>query len=95
MTNGTSEVNSSGCSRPHTPPHQIQSAPRNQDLITPHKPTLYEHTAKYLSKHFSMSINQECVIMKANQVVTIPSEIRNWLIDSFSVSKDSLFGCYV
>uniref|UniRef100_U9UG48 Uncharacterized protein n=1 Tax=Rhizophagus irregularis (strain DAOM 181602 / DAOM 197198 / MUCL 43194) TaxID=747089 RepID=U9UG48_RHIID len=85
MTNGTSEVNSS---RPYTLPHQIQSAPRNQDLITPHKPTLYEHTAKYLSKHFSMSINQDCVIMKANQVVTIPSEIRHWLIDSFSSEKD-------
>ena len=42
-----------------------------------------------------MSINQDCVIMKANQVVTIPSEIRHWLIDSFSVSKDSLFGRYV
>ncbi|PKB97802.1 hypothetical protein RhiirA5_384396 [Rhizophagus irregularis] len=85
MTNGTSEVNSS---RPYTLPYQIQSAPRNQDLITPHKPTLYEHTAKYLSKHFSMSINQDCVIMKANQVVTIPSEIRHWLIDSFSFIKD-------
>ncbi|CAB5196853.1 unnamed protein product [Rhizophagus irregularis] len=85
MTNGTSEVNSS---RPYTLPYQIQSAPRNQDLITPHKPTLYEHTAKYLSKHFSMSINQDCVIMKANQVVTIPSEIRHWLIDSFSSEKN-------
>jgi len=77
-----------GTSGQHTSPHQIQSAPRNQDLITPHKPTLYEHTAKYLSNHFSMSINQDCVIMKANQVVTIPSEIRHWLIDSFSSEKD-------
>ncbi|CAG8639575.1 1918_t:CDS:2, partial [Acaulospora morrowiae] len=86
--NNSSEVNNSGYDRSHTPPHQIQSAPRNQDLITPHKPTLYEHTVKYLAKHFSMSINQDCVIMKANQVVTIPSEIRHWLIDSFSVIRN-------
>ncbi|CAG8792804.1 11758_t:CDS:2, partial [Dentiscutata erythropus] len=84
-SHGTSEVNSSGYGRPYTPPHQIHSAPRSQVLISPHKPTLYVHTAKYLAKHFSISINQGCVITKTNQVVTIPSEIRHWLIDSFSV----------
>jgi hypothetical protein len=87
MTNCTCDANSSGYGGTHTPPHQIQPAPRDQNLITPHKPTLYERTAKYLSMHFSMSINRDCVIMKASQVVTIPLEIRNWLMTHFRQVK--------
>ncbi|CAG8555758.1 23593_t:CDS:2 [Gigaspora rosea] len=81
-SHGTSEVNSSGYGRPHTPPHQIQSAPRNKDLISPHKPTLYEHTAKYMSKHFSISINQDCVITKTNQ--SVKDKFKSSIMTSFN-----------
>ncbi|CAI2186210.1 7885_t:CDS:2 [Funneliformis geosporum] len=46
-----------------TPPLRL----REITIITPQKSTLYEHTANYLSKHFSLSFNQQCVIMKVNQ----------------------------
>ncbi|CAG8748673.1 20112_t:CDS:2, partial [Gigaspora rosea] len=44
----------------------------------------------YLDNHFSINVNKQCVIMKADNVDTFPKEIRSWLIDVL-LSEKNLF----
>jgi len=61
--------------------------PREITITTPQKPTLSELSIKYLAKHISVNVNNQCVIMKADQVDAIPEEIRSWLVNALSVNK--------
>ncbi|CAG8612526.1 9206_t:CDS:2, partial [Acaulospora colombiana] len=60
-----------------TPPPR----PREITLTTPQKPTLCDQTMQYLVRHFSVNVDKQCVIMKADKVDTFPKGIRNWLVD--------------
>ncbi|CAG8766126.1 18283_t:CDS:2, partial [Dentiscutata erythropus] len=61
-----------------TPPQK----PCKTTITTPQKPILYDKTMQYLVNHFSINVNKQCVIMKADNVDAFPKEIRSWLIDS-------------
>ncbi|RIB01109.1 hypothetical protein C2G38_2231847 [Gigaspora rosea] len=56
--------------------------PCKTTITTPQKPTLCDKVMQYLDNHFSINVNKQCVIMKADNVDTFPKEIRSWLIDS-------------
>ncbi|CAG8502460.1 2049_t:CDS:10, partial [Acaulospora morrowiae] len=66
-----------------TPPPR----PREITLTTPQKSTLCDQTMQHLVRHFSVNVNKQCVIMKAEKVDTFPKEIRNWLVDVLSSEK--------
>ncbi|CAB4428781.1 unnamed protein product [Rhizophagus irregularis] len=69
---------------PKTPPLR----PRQTTITTPHKPTLSELSIQYLAKHISVDVNGQCVIMKTDQVDTIPEAIRGWLVTALMSEKD-------
>ncbi|CAI2195169.1 1940_t:CDS:2 [Funneliformis geosporum] len=75
---------SEGDHRPKTPPMR----PRKVTVTTPEKPTLYKHTMQHLAKHFSVYVNNQCVIMKLDHVDLIPKEIRTWIVNLLSSEKD-------
>lgn len=66
---------SEGDHQPKAPPMR----PRKVTVTTPEKPTLYKHTMQHLAKHFSVYVNNQCVIMKVDHVDLIPKEIRIWI----------------
>ncbi|PKY59019.1 hypothetical protein RhiirA4_481429 [Rhizophagus irregularis] len=68
---------SEGDHQPKTPPMR----PRKVTVTTPEKPTLYKHTMQHLAKHFSVYVNNQCVIMKVDHVDLIPKEIRIWIVN--------------
>ncbi|CAG8453037.1 13377_t:CDS:10, partial [Ambispora leptoticha] len=68
-----------------TPPPR----PREITLTTPQKLTFCDQTMQYLVRHFSVNVNKQCVIMKADKVDTFPKEIRNWLVDVLLSEKDA------
>ncbi|CAG8590839.1 3252_t:CDS:10, partial [Ambispora gerdemannii] len=53
--------------------------PRQVTVTTPEKPILHKNTLQYLAKHFSVHVNNQCVIMKVDHVDLIPKEIRIWI----------------
>ncbi|GET03343.1 hypothetical protein GLOIN_2v1566052 [Rhizophagus clarus] len=55
--------------------------PQQVTVTTPEKPTLYKPTMQHLAKHFSVNVNEQCVIMKVDYVDIMPSQIRSWLIN--------------
>ncbi|CAB4459849.1 hypothetical protein RhiirA5_506713 [Rhizophagus irregularis] len=75
---------SEGDHQPKTPPMR----PRKVTVTTPEKPTLYKHTMQHLAKHFSVYVNNQCVIMKVDHVDLIPKEIRIWIVNVLSSEKD-------
>ncbi|CAI2181934.1 2574_t:CDS:2 [Funneliformis geosporum] len=70
-----------------TPPLRL----REITIITPQKSTLYEHTANYLSKHFSLSFNQQCVIMKSEKDKFKPSVLATFNSDHLCEYIRTLF----
>ncbi|CAB4399322.1 unnamed protein product [Rhizophagus irregularis] len=75
---------SEGDHQPKTPPMR----PRKVTVTTPEKPTLYKHTMQHLAKHFSVYVNNQCVIMKVDHVDLIPKEIRIWIVNVLLSEKD-------
>ncbi|CAG8641443.1 13586_t:CDS:2 [Dentiscutata heterogama] len=75
---------SEGDRQPKTPPMR----PRKVTVTTPEKPTLYKHSMQHLAKHFSVYVNNQCVIMKVDHVDLIPKEIRIWIVNVLSSEKD-------
>lgn len=73
--------------QPKTPPIR----PRQVTVTTPEKPSLYKHTMQHLAKHFSVHVNEQCVIMKVDHVDIIPRQVRSWLVDILSVSGHKSF----
>ncbi|CAG8511937.1 14548_t:CDS:2 [Gigaspora rosea] len=73
-----------GDHQPKTPPMR----PSKVIVTTPEKPTLYKHNMQHLAKHFSVYVNNQCVIMKVNHVDLIPKEIRIWIVNVLSSEKD-------
>ncbi|CAB5360962.1 unnamed protein product [Rhizophagus irregularis] len=72
-----------------TPPPKPLEETRN--VTTPQKPKLCTRSFQYLSKHISVSINEQGLIMKVDQDVVIPEipdEIQRWLINALSSEKD-------
>ncbi|KAG9302392.1 hypothetical protein G9A89_011442 [Geosiphon pyriformis] len=67
-----------------TPPSRSQ----NTVMTTPQKPILSANSIKYLDKHFSIDINQQCVIMKEIKINIIPGSVRDWLYTVLSSGKD-------
>ena len=55
--------------------------------IISHKLTLSELSIQYLTKHISVNVNGQCVVMKTDQVDTIPEEIRSWLVTALTVNN--------
>ncbi|CAG8510271.1 17558_t:CDS:2, partial [Racocetra fulgida] len=55
-----------------TPPQR----PCKTTITTPQKPTLCDKVMQYLDNYFSIYVNKQCVIMKADNVDTL-KEIRN------------------
>ncbi|CAG8696591.1 14538_t:CDS:10, partial [Funneliformis caledonium] len=70
--------------QPKTPPMR----PRQVTVMTPEKPSLYKHTMQHLAKHFSVYVNEQCVIMKVDHVDIILRQVRSWLVDILSSEKD-------
>ncbi|RIA85912.1 hypothetical protein C1645_830099 [Glomus cerebriforme] len=57
-------------------------------ITTLQKPKLCAHSFQYLSKHISVSINEQSLIMNRNQDVIIPEipdEIQQWLINALLI----------
>ncbi|CAG8498726.1 14366_t:CDS:2 [Funneliformis caledonium] len=52
------------------------------------EPILSEKSIQYLAKHISVNVNNQCVIMKADQVDAIPDVIRDLLVNILSSEKD-------
>ncbi|CAJ0886045.1 2784_t:CDS:10 [Entrophospora sp. SA101] len=68
-----------------TPPPRSQS---KTVMTTPQKPTLFADSVKYLDNHFSVVINQQCVIMKEIKVDIIPGSVHDWLLNVLSFFND-------
>ncbi|CAI2192526.1 1607_t:CDS:2, partial [Funneliformis geosporum] len=76
---------------PKTPPRKPLEEKETKDITTPQKPKLCERSSQYLSKHISVNINEQGLIMKGDQDVIIPEipdEIQRWLINVLSSEKD-------
>ncbi|CAG8666446.1 4984_t:CDS:2, partial [Paraglomus brasilianum] len=69
-----------GLKTPSLRPHGNGEA---KEITTLQKPKLCKHSFQYMSKHISVYINEQGLIMKVDQDVTIPEisdEIQKWLI---------------
>ncbi|CAI2178783.1 13296_t:CDS:2 [Funneliformis geosporum] len=66
------------------PPSKSLEVKETKYITTLQKPKLCKRFIQYLSKHISVNINKQCLIMKVDQFAIIPDEIYKWLINVLS-----------
>ncbi|RIB19986.1 hypothetical protein C2G38_2244848 [Gigaspora rosea] len=82
-----------GDHQPKTPPMR----PSKVIVTTPEKPTLYKHNMQHLAKHFSVYVNNQCVIMKSEKDVfesNIMAPLNSTPADPFQQAIQSVYREY-